>query len=181
LVEELVDIPVHDPVFRFASQSGTCLCWMLRRNCSVTPSQLGWSYLFLCSGSLGVAALFWVIGFHVVMGFAGLELFAVGVAFLVFARHATDGERISLEGSRLVVEKETAGRLDRSEFRAEWVRVEPKSGHRSLIEVSAQGRSVEVGRFVRPELRQALAREIRSAVRSSQGPVWASGGYASGQ
>lgn len=154
---------------------------MLRRNCSVTPSQLGWTYVFLCSSSLGIAAMFWFRGFHVVMGFAGLELFAIGMAFLVFARHATDGERISLEGSRLVVEKETAGHLDRSEFRAEWVRIEPKSGHRSLIEVSAQGKSVEVGRFVRPELRQALAREIRSAVRGSQGPVWVSGGCAGGQ
>lgn len=125
--------------------------------------------------------MFWLRGFHVVMVFAAVELVALGIAFLAFARHATDGELISLEGSRLVVEKETAGRLDRSEFRREWVRVEPKSGHRSLIEVSAQGRSVEVGRFVRPELRHALAREIRSAVRGSQGPVWASGGYASGQ
>jgi uncharacterized membrane protein len=34
-----------------------------------------------------------------------------------------------------------------------------------LIELSGQGRSVQVGRHVRPELREQLAREIRSALR----------------
>jgi uncharacterized membrane protein len=67
----------------------------------------------------------------------------------------------------LVVELETAGRLERAEFERQWVRVEPKSGDLSLIELSGQGRSIEVGRFVRPELRQVLAREIRKALRSS--------------
>lgn len=85
----------------------------------------------------------------------------------LYARHATDGERILLQGTRLVVERETAGRLERAEFRREWVRVEPKIGDRSLIQVSAQGRSVEVGRFVRPELRPALASEIRMALRTA--------------
>ncbi|MBW8720520.1 MAG: DUF2244 domain-containing protein, partial [Polaromonas sp.] len=45
-------------------------------------------------------------------------------------------------------------------------RIEPKDGDGSLIEVSGQGRSVRVGRHVRPELRPALAREIRMALRS---------------
>jgi uncharacterized membrane protein len=38
-------------------------------------------------------------------------------------------------------------------------------GDGSLIEVSGQGLSVFVGRFVRPELRPVLAKEIRMAVR----------------
>ena len=98
------------------------------------------------------------------MPFAWLELAVVGVAFVVYARHATDGEKISLQDGRLVVELENAGRLERAEFQREWVRVEPKTGDHSLIEVSARGRSVEVGRYVRPELRPALAREIRMAL-----------------
>jgi len=47
------------------------------------------------------------------------------------------------------------------------VRVEPKSGDQSLIELSGQGQTIEVGRFVRPELRHVLAREIRKALRSA--------------
>jgi uncharacterized membrane protein len=110
---------------------------------------------------------FWVQGATLVLAFAGLEITVVGLAFLAYARHATDGEKISLQGARLVVECESAGRLERAEFAREWVRVEPKSGDHSLIELSGQGRSIEVGRFVRPEMRQVLAREIRKALRSA--------------
>lgn len=114
---------------------------------------------------MGIATFFYVQGATLIMPFAWAELFAVGIAFLVYARHARDGEKIVLQGSRLVVELETAGRLERAEFNREWVRVEPKGGDGSLIEVSGQGRSVRVGRHLRPELRPALAREIRMALR----------------
>lgn len=162
-----VSVPVSNLVFRFATVSGQGIHWLLKRNCSVTPVQLGWLYASLCVLSLGIGALFWAQGATLVMPFAWVELAAVGAAFLVYARHATDGERISLQGASLVVELENAGRLERAEFDRAWVRVEPKAGDRSLIEVSGRGRSVEVGRFVRPELRPALAREIRMALRAA--------------
>jgi uncharacterized membrane protein len=66
-----------------------------------------------------------------------------------------------------VVELENAGRLQRAEFDRAWVRVEPSAGDGSLIEVSGRGQSVSVGRYVRPELRPALAREIRLALRAA--------------
>lgn len=135
--------------------------WLLKRNCSVSPAQLVALYVSLCVVSLGIASFFWAQGAKLVMPFAWLELIAVGSAFLVYARHASDGEKILLRGSQLVVELESAGRTERAEFNREWVRVEPKSDDGSLIEVSGQGRSVRVGRHLRPELRPALAREIR--------------------
>ena len=101
------------------------------------------------------------------MPFAGVELLVVGAAFWVYARHATDGEKISLQGEQLVVELENAGKFERAEFNREWVRVEPRTGDKSLIEVSGQGRTVQVGRYVRPELRPELAREIRMALRGA--------------
>lgn len=117
--------------------------------------------------SLAIGLFFWYLGATLVLAFAGLEIAVVGVAFLIYARHATDGEKISIQGGQLVVECESAGRLERAEFARQWVRVEPKSGDHSLIELSGQGRSIEVGRFVRPELRHVLAREIRKALRSA--------------
>ena len=139
--------------------------WLLKRNCSVTPAQLIWLYVSLCVVTLGIATFFWFQGARLVMPFAWAELIAVGSAFLVYARHAGDGEKILLQGGQLVVELETAGRKQRAEFNREWVRVEPKSDDGSLIEVSGQGRSVKVGRHLRPELRPALAREIRYVLR----------------
>ena len=154
-------------VFRFATVQGKTIQWFLRRNCALTPTQLGWFYLSLCIVSLGIGTVFWYQGAVLVLWFAWAELLAVGAAFLLYARHATDGERISLQDGRLVVEFENAGRLERAEFRREWVRVEPRLGDRSLIEVSGQGRSIKVGRFVRPELRPVLAKEIRMALRGA--------------
>ena len=49
-------------VFRFATVQGPCIEWALRRNCSVTPAQLGWFYASLCVLSLGIAVLFWLQG-----------------------------------------------------------------------------------------------------------------------
>ena len=151
------------PLGSSASQQG--VQWLLKRNCSVTPSQLLGLFASLSVVSLGIATFFWIQGATLIMPFAWAELIAVGIAFTIYARHARDGEKISLQGGQLVVELETAGRLQRAEFNREWVRVEPKDGDGSLIEVSGQGQSVEVGRHVRPELRPALAREIRFALR----------------
>jgi uncharacterized membrane protein len=148
-----------------AAHNADSVQWLLKRNCSVTPAQLAGLYLSLCVVSLGIATFFWIQGARLVMVFSWLELLAVGGAFVVYARHAGDGEKIVLQGEQLVVELETAGRLLRTEFNREWVRVEPREGDGSLIEVSGQGRSVSVGRHVRPELRPALAREIRSVLR----------------
>lgn len=159
------------PTFRFASvpeghtPDTNSMQWLLQRNCSVTPGQLLGLFASLSVVSLGIATFFWFQGATLIMPFAWAELLAVGIAFVVYARHARDGEKISLQGKQLVIELQTAGRLERAEFNREWVRVEPKDGDGSLIEVSGQGRSVRVGRHVRPELRPALAREIRFALR----------------
>lgn len=154
-------------VFRFATVQGQNIQWFLRRNCSVTPQQLGWLYLSLCLFSLTIGTAFWFLGAPLILPFAWIEVMAVGAALVVYVRHATDGETIRLAGSSLVVELEQGGRMQRSEFRREWVRVEPGAGDSSLIELSAHGKRVQVGRYVRPELRPALAREIRHALRSA--------------
>ncbi len=156
-----------NPVFRFATVEGQAIRWFLKRNCSVTPAQLGWFYASLCVVSLGIATYFWIQGAVLILPFAGAELAGVGISFLVYARHAGDGEKISLEGRRLVVELESAGHLRQARFDRDWVRVEPGAGSRSLIELSGQGQRVFVGRYVRPELRPELAQEIRRALRGA--------------
>ena len=107
------------PAFRFTAvpvQGQQAVQWLLRRNCSVTPGQLAGLYVSLCIVSLGIAGFFWSQGVPMVLPFALLELAAVGAAFWVYARHATDGERIVLQGAHLVVELESAGHLERAEF-----------------------------------------------------------------
>ena len=140
--------------------------WNLRRNCSVSPQQLGVALGLLGAVSLSVAVFFWLQGAVLVLPFALVELAALATAFLVHARHAADRERISLVAGRLVVELETAGRTVRREFLPDWVRVVSPRG-RDLVEVCGGGKSVHVGRFVRPDLRALLALEMRQALRAA--------------
>jgi uncharacterized membrane protein len=157
----------EDRVFRFATVTPQHVHWKLLKNCSVTPKQLGWFYVSLCIVSFGISTMFWMLGAKMITPFALLELTVVGVALLVYARHATDGERLVLQGNSLVVERSYAGRILRSEFNRETVRVEPHIDDRSLIELSGQGKRVQVGRQVRPELRSELARELRMILRAA--------------
>ncbi len=143
--------------------------WVLRRNCSITPRQLGAVYLSLCFLSLLIAGGFAWFGAPVVLAFAGLELLALGAALLVYARHARDGDTLTLAGQSLAVEQSHGGRVRRTEFRAEWVAVEPSHGEGSLVQLSGEGHEVRIGRFMRPDLRPALAQEIRAALRTVRG------------
>lgn len=142
--------------------------WLLKRNCSLAPRQLLAFYASLCLLSLAIAGLFWLRGATLVMPFAGIELLAVGAALLVYARHAADSETIRLLPGRLTVRRVHGPHVEQVEFAPAWVRVEPESGDRSLIELSGQGRRISVGRFVRPELRRQLADELRWALRRWQ-------------
>lgn len=138
--------------------------WILKRNCALTPAQLFKAYAALCTVSLVIALGFTFQGAGVVLLFSALEMLVLGVALLVFCRHARDGEAITLAGPVLSVEQSNGSKLQHYEFRAEWVSVEPSSDSRSLVEIRGQGRCVRVGRFVQPHLRAALAREIRQAL-----------------
>ena len=141
------------------------LQWLFKRNCSITPSQLASVYASLCCISLAVAGFFFVQGATFVLGFAGLELLALGTALLVYSRHAGDRETLTLVDGSLQVEQCIGARVERMQFDAEWLRVEPAGGQGSLVELSGHGQCVRIGRFLRPELRALLARELRQALR----------------
>lgn len=170
----------HRVQFRFGRETGAAWMdgaqarapwsveWAFKRNNSLAPRQVMWFYASLCLLSLGLASVFWLRGATMVMPLAWIEMLLVGVAVLVYARHAADGERIALRGDRLTVENTSGSRVERVEFQPAWVRVEPRHGDRSLIDLSGQGRRISVGRFLRPELRVQLAEELRWALRRWQ-------------
>lgn len=161
----------HRPL-RFGTESvgvERSVQWLLKRDCSGTPRQMLILFASLCVVSLGIGGLRWLQGATLVMPFAWLELLTVGAALLLYARHATDRESIHLQPGRLTVEHVCGRSVERVEFVPAWVRVEPRYGDRSLLEISGEGRSIVVGRFVRPEMRRQLAEELRWALRRWQG------------
>ena len=105
-----------NPRYRFAQFDADGWRWHLVRNCSIKPRQLAGLYVSLCAISIAIGTGFWLHGATLVAPFAVLELLLVAVAFLIYARHAADGERIRLEQGRLKVEVERAGKVIRTVF-----------------------------------------------------------------
>jgi uncharacterized membrane protein len=161
-------------VWRFArlvqlpGRDTPALQWVLRRNCSITPRQVMGVYGSLCGLSLAVGLGFWWHGATYVLAFAGVELLMVGLALGVYARHAADRDTVTLAERELEVERHSGRQVERAAFRAEWVCVEPAQAQGSLVELAGQGRRMLIGRFLRPELRAALAQELRQALRRAQ-------------
>ena len=146
--------------------------WTLQRNCSLSPRQVARAYAVLCLGSLAVAVGFLVHGIWLVLAFSLLELALVGLALLVYARHATDHERIALSESGLLVTCVQADRRELVRLDPLWTRVVEPDGHapnerrRTLIQLESRGVKVEIGRFVDDARRRQVARELRHALRS---------------
>ncbi|MBC7416274.1 MAG: DUF2244 domain-containing protein [Herminiimonas sp.] len=138
--------------------------WTLKRNCSISPRQLLLAYCALCGVSLAIASFFTWRGAWYVLAFAVMEMLAVGIAFLLFARHATDREVIALDGDWLRIELIEAERSRTFRLDPRATRIEIPAAHYRLIAVEQHGTRVEIGRFLTAFKRQQFARELRSAL-----------------
>lgn len=140
--------------------------WTLQRNCSLSPRQLALAYALLCGGALAVGIAFLLHGVWQVLAFTLPELSLVGLALLLYARHATDHERIALSEAGLVIECVRAEARSTIHLDPLWTRVwPPEAGRRTLVRLESKGVRVEIGRFVSDARRRQVARELRQALR----------------
>ncbi len=163
-------VPASGGLVRMQGPAGE-LGWCLRRNCALTPRQLAAFFVSICAVSLAIGIFFFLQGASWVAAFAGLEMAALGLALLCFARHARDGERLTLAGRTLTVEQQRGVHFTVHRFNADWLTVDTvDSPGGPLVRLVAEGRAVAVGRHVRPALRPLLAQELRRALgRARQG------------
>ena len=141
--------------------------WVLKRNCSLTPRQSGAVYALLCAASFAIATVFLLQGIWMVLAFTLVEMFAVGLALLHYARHALDVERIALLEGCLLVERIDAGR--REEIRLDPIRLRvfgPAPRVQKLIRLESRDVCVEIGRYVSEPVRAQVAHELNRALRS---------------
>ena len=138
--------------------------WLMKRNCAVSPRQFVWFYASLALFSAVIAVLLVVRGAWPVLPFTGIEVLAVGVAFVIHARHAVDYERIRLFPNRLLIEQMSGQRLTRYEFNPRWVRVERGVSPRDPVRVVSRGQAVVVGVHLAQYRRASFAAELRAAL-----------------
>jgi uncharacterized membrane protein len=158
-----MSVTMQDPWIHVASAQQQE--WLLKRNCSLAPRQLAVIFGSLATVSLAIAAGFAAMGAWLVVPFACIEVLALGAAFVVYARHAADYERIVLCRDCLLVETCRGDRLRREQCAPAWTRVEYGGSRRELIGLVAAGRRIDVGRFVPESERPDLARQLRRQLR----------------
>lgn len=140
--------------------------WILQRNCSLSPRQVALAYVLLCTGALTVGIGFLLHGVWQVLAFTLPELSLVGLALLLYARHALDHESISLSASGLTVDCVRAERHHIVRLDPLWASVSLPDGRRQpLLRLESRGVRVEIGRFVSDARRRQVARELRLALR----------------
>ncbi len=138
--------------------------WTLRRNCVLSPAQLGACFVCVSAVSLGIAAAFALNGAWMVVPFALIEVSALGLAFVCYARHAGDYERIEAEPGRLRIEASHGSNLRVAEVSPSWVRVEYRGRSSEPIVLVAGRQQIVVGRFVPDHRKPALVEQLRGAL-----------------
>ena len=136
--------------------------WLLRRNCSLSPRQLGTAYGLMCLFSFSVAGGFMVAGMWQVLMYTTLEMSAAAAAFLYYARHATDYEHIVLGNGQLLIEKASAGKVQVTQLELYFLRLQMPERYGELIHLEAKGIAIDIGGFATDPRRRALAQELRA-------------------
>ncbi|HEX6268451.1 MAG TPA: DUF2244 domain-containing protein [Burkholderiales bacterium] len=135
---------------------------ILKRNCSISPAGLAGVFGALAAVALAIGAAFAFAGAWLVLPFAGLEVAALAVAYLAYARRAADYERIELSAGRLTVEVAEAQRLSRFEIEARRARVCLVD---DLVLLRGVGEELQLGRHLDAERRAEFAAQLQKRLR----------------
>jgi uncharacterized membrane protein len=130
----------------------------------------GFHLLMLILGliSLAVGIGFVSVGAWPVIGFFGLDVALVYIAFRLNYRSARRSETIRLAGDAFTVERvDVRGERRMWRFQPFWLRVilEERGDEWNRLLVASHGRSLVIGDIVTPAVRRELAASIREALR----------------
>ena len=125
--------------------------------------------------SFGAGLTFFLIGAWPVVGFMGIDVLLVYIAFRVSFRRAKAYETVRLTETALtIVRVAPNGRRRSIKLQPYWLRVEfedhdNQQGH---LWLTSHGKGIIIGRFLHPEQRRNLARDLRAALERLRNPVY---------
>jgi uncharacterized membrane protein len=135
---------------------------------SMTPRAFKNFIIGFCCVNLVLSAPFFILGAWPVVGFMGLDVLALYIAFRINFRSADAYETVELTALELVFAKVTArGQREVWRFNPSWVRLEQETHEEfgtERVALVSRGQSVEIGAFLGPEQKAALARDLARAL-----------------
>lgn len=139
---------------------------------SMSPGLVWKIILGFCAIQIVMSVPFLLVGAWPVAGFMGLDVLGLYVAFRVSFRAAQAYETVDVTPIELVFAKVGArGQRREWRFNPSWVRLE-KSVHEEFgterVSLVSRGERVEIGAFLGPEQKAALARELDLALSAAR-------------
>ena len=122
--------------------------------------------------SFAAGLFFWLQGAWPVMGFFGLDMLAIYVAFRLNYRAAREFEEIDVTPERLRVRKVAPnGRMKEFRFNPYWARLEverqPEWGV-TRIAIAHRGERLSIASFLNPEDRESFAKAFAAALATAR-------------
>jgi uncharacterized membrane protein len=122
--------------------------------------------------SFTIGAYVWWIGAWPVIGFVGLDVAAIALAFHFNARAARAFEEVEVSRAAIIVRKVTAsGRAQELRFNPQWVRLDVEALEDEgvvRIALRLRERRVPVGAFLNPRDRETFARALSAALAAAR-------------
>ena len=121
----------------------------------------------ISGSSIALGAVFWIAGAWPVIGFLGLDILLIYVAFRLSYRDARQYEILRLTRTKLIIERFICGRqVMQKQLEPYWLSVrveEERTGPDRLI-LRSHGRALEIGAFLSPQEKQDLAGTLTNAL-----------------
>lgn len=136
------------------------------RSLSPQGFQLLMMAILACTFSIGLA--FWLLGAWPVVGFCGLDVLLIQLAFRLNYRAARAAEEIRLTRDRLSVRSiSPSGVAVETGFNPYWARLEvdrhPFAGVTG-VKIASHGQRLTIGHFLGPRERETLAETLSAAL-----------------
>jgi uncharacterized membrane protein len=134
--------------------------WLMKRNCSFSPKQVGFFYASIVSFSLLVAIHFLIMGVWMIMIFTCIEILALTIALYIYTRHALDYEKLTIVGKQLLVERSWGGKVEIIEFNTVWTKLLHCRGGRSDLALKSASKETPIGYFVGANYQEQFERDL---------------------
>lgn len=143
----------------------------VKPNRSMSTRNLAVTVICLTVVCLTIALSFFSMGLWLVLPFAGLEIFVVGVAVGYTIRRAEDGETIVIDGNQVEVTQRRGRKTHAEKFQRYWTQIRLQPGATTLqpsrLVIGSHGKFIEIGRDLTHKDKQELASSLRQVLRDA--------------
>jgi uncharacterized membrane protein len=147
--------------------------WRLKANCALSPRQFMLAMGSLMIASACVALCCALRGLWLVPVFCAVEWLVITTAVLVYARHAVDGEIVTLgRDGRVLVQQDRGLRRTTHAFSLATLRLVHSDADSSMLCLRADGCELRLGEHAAPGMLAAFEAEMRLYLRDRRPDLW---------